>query len=246
MRNLLFFILLIPITSLAQSAKNVTYQSLQWVRYVNQLTINSRWGIQTEIDNRVFIPSIKEHHLVMRSQVRYAIYPQVEAAAGITYALQFPQDPTSESELVVPEIRVQHGITLKQELGRLKLSHRYLMEERFVKKSLEEELIKGYNLIFRFRYRLQAEVPLLKRERNELSLVLHDEAMLNFDKNIKRNVFDQNRVYGGLLYNVSPQFSFELGYMKWYQQRSSGIDYYNRNIIRLSIYHKIKLRNNVI
>jgi hypothetical protein len=44
-----------------------------------------------------------------------------------------------------------------------------------------------------------------------------------------------------LQYGISKAFAVELGYLNSFQQRASGVDYYDRDIIRLSIYHKIKL-----
>ncbi len=246
MRYLVLVILFFPEVLLAQSGRNVTFQRLQWVRYVNQLTLNKAWSVQTEIDQRVFLPSLKAHHLVMRSQLRYALSPGIETGLGFTYALQYPQIESSRSKLVVPELRAQHDITLKHAIGVVKLNHRYMLEERFIRKSAGEELLDGYNFNFRFRYRLMADVPVWKSERRELRVIVFDEAMLNFGKIIERNVFDQNRVYAGVQFGVSPHLAFEIGYLKWFQQRTSGIDFYNRDITRLSIYHKIKRNKNVI
>jgi hypothetical protein len=64
--------------------------------------------------------------------------------------------------------------------------------------------------------------------------------MFNFGKDNKKNTFDQNRIYIGLRYNLNPNFGVEMGYLKNFQRRASGIDFYNRDIIRLSFFHKIK------
>ncbi|MCC9166309.1 DUF2490 domain-containing protein [Pontibacter harenae] len=240
-RYLLLLFGLLPFGVLAQSPRNVTHQNLQWVRYNNQLTINEKWAVHSEVDNRMFLSPFKEHHLVTRSNVRYSLSKGVEIGAGITYALQHPQDPNSASDLVVPELRPQQDLTLKQDLGKLKLNHRYQLEERFIRKSTGDELEPGYRFNFRARYRLQLEVSLWKGGEKELKAIAFDEVMLNFGKQVQQNVFDQNRIYGGLRWSTSPRLAMELGYMKWYQQRPNGTDFYNRNIYRLSIFHKLKL-----
>ena len=66
--------------------------------------------------------------------------------------------------------------------------------------------------------------------------------MVNVGRKIVKNTFDQNRIYGALNYSFKPSFSIELGYMNWYQQRSNGVDFYNRNIFRLSLFHQISLK----
>ncbi|QCR22569.1 DUF2490 domain-containing protein [Pontibacter sp. SGAir0037] len=230
-------------SSLVQAQKNVVRQDLFWVRYQNQLSLNPKWLLQSEIDNRMFVFPVKEHHLVMRSQIRYTISPLLTAGGGITYALQHPQDPQAEIDLVIPELRGQQDITLKQTFGKLIMNHRYMVEQRFIRKVEDNKLADGYNFNYRLRYRLQGEIPVLKSESHELRLVVHDEVMLNAGKSVTQNVFDQNRIYAGLQYGITPALAVELGYMNWYQQRASGKDFFNRDITRLSIFHKINLQN---
>ncbi|WP_187270068.1 DUF2490 domain-containing protein [Pontibacter qinzhouensis] len=246
MRILFLLLFFFPVLVLAQvqPTKNIQRQDLLWVRYQNQLTISPKLLLQTEIDNRMFHSPMKQHHLVMRTQGRYMVAEHLQAGLGITYALQYPQDPRSTSDLVVPELRVQHDITLKQKLGKANLNHRYMLEERFIRKVEEQDLLPGYNFNFRFRYRLQVEVPLVKKETEDLGLVVYDEAMLNFGKTIGKNVFDQNRMYAGVKWGVTEALALELGYLYWFQQRSSGVDFYSREIARLSIYHKVTLKRN--
>ncbi|MFT2011413.1 DUF2490 domain-containing protein [Pontibacter sp. 13R65] len=229
---------------MGQADKSVLKQDLFWVRYQNQLTISPKWLLQSEVDTRMYYRPLKEHHLVIRSQARYTLHEQVQAGVGFTYALQYPQDPRSKSDLVIRELRAQHDITLKQKVAEATINHRYMLEERFIRKVQENELLPGYNFNFRFRYRLQAEIPLIHRGNQNLGLVLYDEVMLNFGKTIVRNVFDQNRIYGGVKCGLSPAFAMEIGYLFWYQQRSSGKDFYSRDIARLSIYHKVNLKRN--
>jgi len=56
------------------------------------------------------------------------------------------------------------------------------------------------------------------------------------------NTFDQNRIYLAVNYKLNTSFAFELGYMNWFQQQKSGVDFYNRDILRLSIIHSIDLK----
>ncbi|WP_114777451.1 DUF2490 domain-containing protein [Botryobacter ruber] len=240
MRYFLFLLLFLPFAVRAQSGRNVTHQQLVWTRYQNQLQLGSRWAIQSEVDMRRFVYHYKMHHLVMRSQGRYTFNSQVEAGAGLVYTRQYPQDSRSVSELVVPEFRVQADVTLKQATGQVNLQHRYLVEQRFVRRVVADALASDYVTSTRFRYRLQAEVPLWKGEKQSFRATIHDEVMVQTREAVKRNIFDQNRIYAGLRWGVSPKLAFELGYLKWYQQRSSGDDFYSRDILRFSILHKVQ------
>ena len=68
--------------------------------------------------------------------------------------------------------------------------------------------------------------------------------MFNFGKKIIKNTFDQNRIYAAIHYGLNSNLAFELGYLNSFQRRANGIDYFNRDIIRFSIFHKFKIYNN--
>lgn len=239
---LVFFISCFSFFAAAQNTKKITTQQLFWVRYYNQFSINKKWSLHTELDNRMFIPELKQHQFLIRIQGRYKISTTVEAGAGFVYFLQSPQEPGSTSSLVVPELRPQQDITLKQSFSKLNLSHRYLLEERYFRNNDGKKLMDGYRFNYRFRYRLQADFLIWKKQNKELKGVVNDEILLNFGKNITANTFDQNRIYAGAQLVPSKNMAFELGYMHWFQERASGADFYNRHIIRCSIYHKLSLK----
>ena len=79
-------------------------------------------------------------------------------------------------------------------------------------------------------------------KQNKLIVKIKDEVTLNAGRKIVKNVFDQNRVYLALNYQFNKALAMEIGYMNWYQQRSSGVDFYSRDIFRFSLFHKISLK----
>ncbi len=115
------------------------------------------------------------------------------------------------------------------------------MEERFIHNSNTKDLTSGYRFNFRGRYQLQLSYVLIDRPdaAGTLSAKVSDEIMFNFGHNIVYNSFDQNRIYAGLNYGISKSIQVELGYLNWFQERSSGNQYYDRDIVRITIYHKI-------
>jgi hypothetical protein len=48
-------------------------------------------------------------------------------------------------------------------------------------------------------------------------------------------------VYAAVQVGVSPVVALELGYLNSFQERASGVDYFNRDIIRFSFIHKMKI-----
>jgi Protein of unknown function (DUF2490) len=73
-------------------------------------------------------------------------------------------------------------------------------------------------------------------------LKIAEEIMVNAGEHIVYNSFDQNRIYFALEKGLAKGFSAELGYLYWFQQRSSGNQYFERDIMRFTLYHKIKLK----
>jgi hypothetical protein len=239
-----FFLILLICCSIlihAQTKKNIDHQSILWTRYYNVLTLNDNWSIHTEFDNRVFLKPIAENLFVFRIQGRYKWNPTIETGAGFTYFSVYTQDPQQDFDFEIPEYRAQQDVTYKLNLKKLTLNQRLQVEERFLHNASRTGLIDGTTFSWRFRYRLQAEYPLWQNKNHYLKAIIYDEIMLNAGKSIIYNTFDQNRIYGALQYGVNKNISVELGYLKSFQQRPSGVDYFDRDIIRLSIFHKLHL-----
>lgn len=245
-RNLyiIFVWVLFPVSSYSQS-KNITTQNLAWFRYFNKLVLSETWLLNTQVEDRVYIFPWKQHQLLARTQVVYKVTSAVSVSQGFAYFLQSPHDPHSTSNFTVPELRPYQEIILKNDLGKkTKLSHRYKLEERFFrnKDAEQEKLLPGYNFYFRARYQVKLQYSLFNIRENPLKLVLSDELMVNFGKQIVHNSFDQNRFTIGLAYDFTKTFEGEIDYVNWFQQRQSGIDFYQRHIIRFTLYHSIDLR----
>ena len=238
---LFFLFILSNFMSIAQEKKNIDSQSLLWTRYYNQLELNTSWSIHSEFDNRIFISPLDQNLFVLRVQGRYKVLEQIELGAGFTYFSVATQDPDIHSKFNKPEYRIQQDATLKQNLGKTTLNQRFQIEERFFRNFDKERLISGSTFFWRFRYRIQGDYNFWQKKKQFLKAIISDEIMINAGKKVVNNTFDQNRIYAGLQYGINSSLALELGYMNSFQQRSTEVDYFNRNIIRLSIYHKLKI-----
>ncbi len=238
---LIFFFISSNYVSNAQTEKNVDHQSLIWSRYYNQLELNAKWSIHSEFDNRIFLNPIVQNLFVVRVQGRRKFSEQVELGAGFVCFSVATQDPEVILGFNVPEYRGQQDVTWKRNWNKIGLNHRFQIEERFFQNFDKEGLTSGTTFFWRFRYRLQGEYTFWKKENQYLKAILYDEIMINAGKNVVYNTLDQNRIYASLQYGISSSAAVELGYMNSFQQRATGVDYFDRNIIRFSIYHKLKI-----
>ncbi|MHC2990361.1 hypothetical protein OB13_01705 [Pontibacter sp. HJ8] len=184
----------------------------------------------------------RQHQFALRTHLNYRLGENWDASAGFTYFLQSPHDPQATNKLVIPELRPHVQFDYRQPIGRLLITHRYRAEKRFFRNTANEELAKGYNTNYRFRYRLGFEYRLTDINEKPLKLKVSNELHINTGKRITYNRFDQNRIYLGLNYAVLKRVSVEAGYLNWYQQRTAGDQFYNRHILNFALSHKIELK----
>ena len=240
MRQFLMIIMILTASSvLAQ--KTITKQNLIWYAYIQNLKINDRFSIQTDIQERYFIAPAKQGQFLIRSAFKTIIASNWDFGAGIAFFLT-NTDPSVDYTLETPEVRPHIEFNNKQTLKHVSISHRYRLEARVFHNISGSELVKGFGFgNMRFRYQFGVDFPLNKpkENKNTVKLRLAEEMMLNFGSKIKYNLFDQNRVYATLQYAPVPSVAIEVGYLNWFQQRSSGNKYFSRNILRIAIINNI-------
>ena len=238
------FLIFIFFSTFLFGQKNVENQQLLWYGYYNKLQINKNWVLNSEVQERHFYQPLVQHQLVFRTNLDRRILDDINVSLGFVVFLQSPNDPESESTLMVPELRTDFGFNAKKKYKYFNVNQRLKVEARFFHQTENNELVGGYQFSnFRMRYQLGLDIPLIKKQDAEkLILKIKDEVMFNFGKNIVKNVFDQNRIYIGLNYPMNKNLAFEAGYLNWFQQRPSGTDFYNRDIIRFSVFHTINLK----
>lgn len=230
----------------AQSTgKQVAKQQLIWYAYNNTLEFSPRWLLISEVHERRFMNPDAQHQFVTRSHLHYSLGKGWSASAGFTYFLQSPQAPPATTKLAVPELRPHIQFDYKQPLNKLSIGHRYRIEKRFFRNTEDGELAEGYNSNYRLRYRLGLEYQLATINKLPLKVKASNEIHVNAGERITYNRFDQNRIYAGLNYAVHKDVAIEAGYLKWYQQRASGNQYFSRDIISFSVHHKIDLKKKI-
>jgi hypothetical protein len=172
---------------------------------------------------------------------RHKISNNLDFGAGVAYFSVATQVPEQTFDFDIPEYRIQQDITWKQNLGKIILSHRFQVEERIFSNANEDGLLSGTTFFWRFRYRLQGEYNFWKKENQYLKAIVYDELMINTGQHVVENTFDQNRIFAALQYGINKNITFELGYLKSFQQRANGVDYFDRDIIRFTFFHKMSL-----
>ncbi len=238
---LLLVLLLTGSGTVAQvTTKRITHQQLLWFAYFNRVDLGPKWYMVSELQERRFAFPDRQHQLVLRAHAHRVFAEGWDASVGFTYFLQSPQDPRSTSTLVVPELRPHVQVDGRNKLHpRWELVHRYRVERRFFRNVQGEDLVPGYWGWFRFRYRLTVQYKVWSKDDRSLKLNVSDEIHFNFGSRVVMNSFDQNRIYAGVVYGFNKGLSAGIGYLNWFQQRTSGVDYYDRDIVRLIVEHRL-------
>jgi len=108
------------------------------------------------------------------------------------------------------EFRLWQQFTLSNNLGRVKIEHRYRTEQRW--------LSAGYRN--RFRYRLNTVIPIntQKVQRKTVYAALFDEIFLSNE----RPYFERNRAFGGMGYMFTEMFTLQIGVLNQLDISASG------------------------
>ncbi len=208
-----------------------------WWSNTNKYNLNQSWYLSSELHLRRADGINDLQQFVFRPALNYKKNTNVIFTLGYTYIQSHPygEQPIA---IVTPENNIWEQITLKQNLSKLNISHRYRFEQRFIGKpiynSSNEPSIDGTMYAQRFRYRLTLSKSISKKEK--LFAKTFNELWINIDdKNIMPTSLNQNWLYAGLGYKLSPKVTIQLGYMNRIIKKGDGIHYENNQTIQFTI-----------
>lgn len=212
------------------------HQTLYWLRYQNQLFFKPSLYWINEADNRRFIGPDVQNQFIMHSHLHKKI-DRWDVALGLTFSRAYAAVPESGYTTVADEIRPFLEVNYEIPLGKVLLQQRFRLDNRFLQVEEAHSVIEESLFVQRYRYRLQARIPLLTNDDNiQLwSVRVGDEIMLNHTG----NTFDQNRIFTLFEWYVNRNFSIEAGYIYIYQQRYNREEFFSRHSIRFSLFHRI-------
>lgn len=231
--KLLLILFALSFSNYAQ--KNITNQELFWGRMMFRYSGFNHWGFRQEVEDRVFVSPFRQHHLLIRSHVSKKIDENWSAALGFTYFVQsLPNNPYIKNYTNNIELRPQVELVYKCRIKESKFyfQHRNWFEFRYFQQN--DNSFKYGNLRYRYLFEMNYEIS------EKWKLKVFDEIFLNVGKNIVYNVFDHNRIGLGFDYKFNEKLSTELLYLNWFQQESNGVNFYNRDIIRGTVFINLK------
>ena len=199
--------------------------NIVWLVYSGDHQVSEKWAVHTEYQwRRVSWLGSPQNQLARLGLVR-TLTDRVKIAGGYTYfqTHRYGTYPTVQSQ-AVPEHRLYQDLTLTNEpLGRLRLTHRFRLEQRWLGTRPEDDgrgPVLRWEYQNRIRYQLAGELPLQgpTLDDGEWYLNAFDELFISFGRHVGNNVFNQNRLSGGLGYQFADNAKVELNYLNQISQ----------------------------
>ncbi|MEP1487826.1 MAG: DUF2490 domain-containing protein [Algibacter sp.] len=181
-----------------------------WLIYIGNKKLNSKWNIHNEVQYRNYDAIGDLEQLLLRTGLGYTFNENKNnILLGYGYILSENYISNFDNKVSVNEHRIFQQFTSKQNIGAVKLNHRYRFEQRFIESDFK----------LRLRYFLGINVPFYNKEASKKTFYAstYNEIFLN----TKSSVFDRNRVYGGLGYHLNDKIRIEAGYMNQFFETTS-------------------------
>lgn len=224
---------------IAQDAeKNISHSNQHWIQYYNRLKLAERVTLLSDGSVRWKYSFSNLSQLLVRTGCSYSFHKGKSVSAGIASTLSYNKNRPSRGEF-----RIWQEISSQGEVKRFNISARLRLEEQFFKKIIENKFCDN-SFNYRIRFRLYATIPLNHDiiTAKTISINAGNEIFINFGKEIVYNMFDNNRILGGISYQINKSWSLNLNYVYQYTQKNLPNVFEQSNILWLS-FTNIALRS---
>ena len=182
-----------------------------WLMYFGTHKISEKYSLHYETQLRNYEIISNFNQLLPRVGLNYHIDESSIVTAGYAFIPTQNEFDKGWGKEMITENRIWEQFILRNSINRIKIRHRYRLEQRWVKAG---DITTYKN---RARYMFSVKLPISKNEESPLFISLYDEIFLN----ISDNPFDQNRLFAALGYQVNKQMNIQLGYLR---HRSGSLD----------------------
>ncbi|HEY0744749.1 MAG TPA: DUF2490 domain-containing protein [Chryseosolibacter sp.] len=178
--------------------------------YFGNHKVSDHIGVHAEVQLRRNDLFSKSQQLLVRVGLDFYTKSNHRITGGYAYVETHPYGDFPVAN-AFPEHRTWQQFLTTQPIGKLKLAHRYRLEQRMIGNGATGEFRNG-RYENRFRYMAKATINVTRGE-YPVFLALYDEIFVNFGKEVAYNIFDQNRLYGAVGLTLTPQVKVEVGYL---------------------------------
>ena len=233
---------LLSLSTLAAQQRVVDHNAHGWYMYFGDHPVSEKWGVHLEGQYRRHDVIRGWQQLLLRPGVNYTVSESVMLTAGYAFVNthrygDFPAAARFPEHRIFQQALVKHGI------GKVAISHRYRLEQRYIGEAAigagGEPEVQRYRYENRFRYMLRGVIPFGE---SKYYLAAYDELFVNFGRNVASNVFDQNRAYLALGRKMGKPGNLELGYMNQIVQQRSGTVLESNHTVQIGWFSQFPFR----
>jgi hypothetical protein len=190
-------------------------------------SVSDKWGVFLEGQVRSLLFYNNFHYHELKGGVSYALDKNFSFAVAAGKYDTYQEGGDFVTPKTSDEIRLFEQMSMSQYLHRIKFEHRYRAEQRFTK--------NGYRN--RFRYRMQAIVPLnrLKIEPKVWYVTGSGEVFFTDTP----AYFERIRTYVGLGYQLSKSWGVQAGYLHQFDYKL--VDETGKDFLQVSLLWDVKL-----
>ena len=232
-KRIIFYMICMVFISNNVKGQKIEENLGSWFMYFGTHKLSEKYSLHYETQLRNYKIVSNFNQLLPRVGLNYHIDKNTSLTAGYAFIPTQNIFDLGWDEQIITENRIWEQFILKNVINRVKIRHRYRLEQRWIKKvdviqisnntSLSEFSTSYKN---RARYMLSVKFPISKNEESPLFVSLYDEIFLN----ISDSPFDQNRLFAALGYQINKQMNFQVGYLR---HRSGGL---NLNRLQLAVF----------
>jgi len=182
-----------------------------WLIYFGNKQLDGRWNIHHEAQFRNYNAIGDVEQILLRTGLGYNLTENnhnVLLGYGFIHSQNYVG--TTDRKKNNNENRIFQQFITFQRLGRVSLQHRYRFEQRWFD-----------HQSFRMRYRYFLSLNIALNNPKMLDGTFYCSAYNEIFINDRGDLFDRNRLYGGLGYRLNPNTRFEVGYMNQFLTNES-------------------------
>lgn len=224
------------------SAQRTTYTNFNsWYILAADVALDDRWSTSFDLQERRSGPIRQPQAFFFRPSVTYAVACGVKLGFGLTRSESYPfgKIPIAYQ---APEWRIFEQLQLAQALGRVLVTHRYRVEQRWQGRrgaDTSDHKIATWQPSGRARYQAKAVLP-TRGEHVDVGTVYvtaSDEVFIGFGRNVTGNVFDQNRVALGVGWRYARDWKGEVGFLQQTTLKPNGKDLEQNATLTFGLYY---------
>ena len=231
---------LLPRGSIAQTPRTTRENINAWFTVSGENRLSERWYLDYDVGLRRSGPVKEMQSFLPRFGMRYQVNQAVRLTGGYAFSEVWPYGKLPNA-FRAPEHRLWEQLQINHAVGRVALAHRYRLVQRWLGRvALEdgEEQVQNWVRTNRFRYRLQATLPLQGKtlDDGEFYVQANDELFVGWGANVQYNVFDQNRSTVAFGRRFSEKLRVEVGYLEQLIEKSNGRQLERNHTLLFAVY----------